>query len=124
MVYSLNPLTALEQEMYLTGIARVAAIMMMGLLFSSYSFAAEEASFDAAAAYQNSCFACHGTGAAHAPEVGDVIEWEIRAEKGLDPLVQNTINGLNGVMPTRGLCRDCSDEQLKAIVEFMLESSQ
>ena len=80
--------------------------------------------FDPAQTYKSTCFACHGTGAAHAPEVGDVIEWEIRLEKGLDSLIQNTINGLNGVMPARGLCVDCSDEQLKAIVEYMLDSSE
>ncbi len=86
--------------------------------------AAESENFDAAAKYQSTCFACHGTGAAHAPEVGDIIEWEIRLEKGLDTLVQNTINGLNGIMPARGLCTDCSDDQLKQIIEYMLENSQ
>lgn len=86
--------------------------------------AAEADNFDPAQTYQNTCFACHGTGAAHAPEVGDIIEWEIRLEKGLDTLVQNTISGLNGVMPAKGLCVDCSDEQLKAIVEYMLENSE
>lgn len=86
--------------------------------------AAEADGFDPAQTYQNTCFACHGTGAAHAPEVGDVIEWEIRLEKGLDTLVQNTISGLNGVMPAKGLCVDCSDDQLKAIVEYMLENSE
>jgi len=37
--------------------------------------------------------------------------------------VQSTINGLNGMMPARGLCTDCSDEQLKAIVDYMLDQS-
>lgn len=85
--------------------------------------AAEDEAFDAEQQYQATCFACHGTGAAHSPEVGDQIEWEIRLEKGMDTLVQNTINGLNGIMPPRGLCATCSDEQLRAIVEFMVESS-
>lgn len=85
--------------------------------------AAEDESFDAEQTYQATCFACHGTGAAHSPEVGDQIEWEIRMEKGMDTLVQNTIAGLNGIMPPRGLCANCSDEQLRAIVEFMVESS-
>jgi cytochrome c5 len=87
------------------------------------TLAAENESFDAAAKYQSTCFACHGTGAAHAPEMGDIIEWEIRLEKGLETLVQNTISGLNGIMPARGLCTDCSDQQLKQIVEYMLENS-
>ncbi|MCH8176006.1 MAG: cytochrome c5 family protein [Proteobacteria bacterium] len=94
------------------------------LLTTSNMMAAESENFDAEAKYQTTCFACHGTGAAHSPEVGDVIEWEIRLEKGLDTLVQNTIDGLNGIMPRRGLCADCSDEDLRAIVEYMLESSK
>lgn len=94
------------------------------LIVSSNMMAADTENFDAEAKYQTTCFACHGTGAAHSPEVGDVIEWEIRLEKGLDTLVQNTIDGLNGIMPRRGLCADCSDEDLRAIVEFMLESSK
>lgn len=93
------------------------------LLLAAALNAAEDDAFDAEQTYQATCFACHGTGAAHSPEVGDQIEWEIRMEKGMDTLVQNTIAGLNGIMPPRGLCASCSDEQLKAIVEFMLESS-
>ena len=92
-------------------------------LFPALSVAAQDDAFDAEQTYQATCFACHGTGAAHSPEVGDQIEWEIRLEKGLDTLVQNTIAGLNGIMPPRGLCATCSDDQLKAIVEFMLDSS-
>ena len=93
------------------------------LLATSVSIATEGDAFDADQTYQATCFACHGTGAAHSPEVGDQIEWEIRMEKGMDTLVQNTIAGLNGIMPPRGLCASCSDDQLKAIVEFMVESS-
>jgi cytochrome c5 len=98
--------------------------LLFFLTFAPITQAAEDDNFDAAAKYQSTCFACHGTGAAHAPEVGDIIEWEIRLEKGLETLVQNTIAGLNGIMPARGLCTDCSDDQLKQIVEYMLESSQ
>ncbi len=94
------------------------------LIAVSVAHGAEDDTFDAAAKYQSTCFACHGTGAAHAPEVGDYIEWEIRLEKGLETLVQNTINGLNGIMPARGLCTDCSDDELRQIVEYMLENSQ
>ena len=95
----------------------------MILTLAQSGIAAEDSEFDAEQSYQATCFACHGTGAAHSPEVGDQIEWEIRMEKGIDTLVQNTINGLNGIMPPRGLCATCSDEQLRAIVEFMVESS-
>ena len=75
--------------------------------------------------YMASCFACHSTGAAGAPKVGDgmAVEWEPRLEKGLDAVVANTVNGLN-TMPAKGLCFDCTDDDLRAIVEYMIETSQ
>ncbi len=97
-------------------------VMTVGVF--QHLIAAESESFDVAATYQTTCFACHGAGQAHAPIVGETIEWEIRLEKGMETLVQNTIEGLNGVMPARGLCTVCSDEELKAIVEYMIEQSQ
>ena len=75
--------------------------------------------------YMASCFACHSTGAAGAPKVGDgmAVEWEPRLEKGLDAVVANTVNGLN-TMPAKGLCFDCTDDDLRAIVQYMIETSQ
>ena len=75
--------------------------------------------------YMASCFACHSTGAAGAPKVGDgmAVEWGPRLEKGLDAMVANTVNGLN-TMPAKGLCFDCTDDALRAIVEYMIETSQ
>ncbi len=99
-------------------------ITILTLATAGQLTAAESDDFDAAQVYQGSCYACHGTGQAHAPMVGDVIEWEIRLEKGLETLIQSTIDGLNGIMPARGLCVDCSDEDLIAIVEYMLEQSK
>ena len=80
--------------------------------------------FNAEQKYMASCFACHSTGAAGAPKVGAgmSVEWEPRLEKGLDAVVQNAINGIN-TMPAKGLCFDCTDEDLRAIVEYMIESS-
>ena len=97
-------------------------VMTVGVF--QHLIAAESENFDAAATNQTTCYACHSAGQAHAPIVGETIEWEIRLEKGMETLVQNTIEGLNGVMPARGLCTVCSDEELKAIVEYMIEQSQ
>lgn len=81
--------------------------------------------FDAQTKYMASCFACHSTGAAGAPKVGAGMasEWEPRLEKGLDAVVANVINGIN-TMPAKGLCFDCTDDDLRAIVDYMIESSQ
>jgi cytochrome c5 len=78
------------------------------------------AAFDAAAAYQMSCFACHATGAAGAPLVGDQDAWSERIDKGMDVVMANVVNGINA-MPPRGLCVDCSDDDLQALVDYMLE---
>ena len=102
----------------------LAAMLLFCSLVSAGTVAQESEEFDAEAKYQATCFACHGTGQAHAPVVGDTIEWEIRLEKGFDTLVQSTINGLNGMMPARGLCSDCTDGDLEAIVQFMIDESQ
>jgi len=80
--------------------------------------------FDAEATYMMSCFACHSTGAAGAPKVGDgnADVWAPRMEKGMEAVVANAINGLN-TMPPKGLCFTCTDEDLAAIVTYMVSSS-
>lgn len=74
--------------------------------------------------YQRFCFSCHASGAAGAPRLGDVAAWAPRIEKGEDVLVQHTIDGVAPGMPPRGLCIQCSDEELAATVGFMIERSQ
>jgi cytochrome c5 len=81
--------------------------------------------FNAETTYMASCFACHSTGAAGAPKVGpgNAAVWETRLEKGLDATVANAINGIN-TMPAKGLCFTCTDEDLRAIVEYMVAASK
>ena len=79
--------------------------------------------FDAEKTYMQSCFACHNSGAAGAPKVGDAEDWTARLEKGFDAVVANAINGLNGVMPPKGLCFTCTEEDLRAIVQYMVDNS-
>lgn len=74
--------------------------------------------------YTSKCLTCHATGAAGAPKLGDAADWEARlAERGLDGLYNSAINGYQG-MPAKGLCMDCSDDELKASVDYILENSQ
>ncbi len=81
--------------------------------------------FSAEASYMASCFACHSTGAAGAPKVGpgNAEAWTARVEKGMDVLVTNAISGFN-VMPPKGLCFTCTDDDLRAIVQYMVDSSK
>lgn len=73
--------------------------------------------------YNSNCMACHGTGAAGAPKVGDADAWAPRIAKGSDALLASAINGLNA-MPPKGLCMSCSDAELQAAIEYMVSQSQ
>jgi len=81
--------------------------------------AAAVSDFDPAGVYQMNCFACHGTGAAGAPMLGDSEAWDARMEKGMEAVMANAINGV-GAMPARGICMSCSDDELQQVVEYML----
>lgn len=72
--------------------------------------------------YNASCLACHGTGVAGAPKVGDKAAWAERAAKGVDGLLSAAIKGINA-MPPKGTCATCSDEELKAAIEYMLKET-
>ena len=72
--------------------------------------------------YQSACLACHTTGAAGAPKIGDAGAWNERLAKGLDALITSAINGI-GAMPPRGGSQ-FSDDQIKAVVEYILDESK
>ncbi len=68
--------------------------------------------------YNKTCAICHAAGAAGAPKTGDEKVWAERLEKGMDTLVENVNNGINA-MPPKGMCFDCSDEDVIALIEYM-----
>jgi cytochrome c5 len=76
--------------------------------------------------YNGTCFACHATGAAGAPKLGDKADWGPRIAKGTDTLVQHAISGFQGekgIMPPKGGRADFSDDSIKAAVEFMMSKA-
>ncbi len=85
--------------------------------------AAAQAAADPEQVYQQSCFACHGTGAAGAPKVGDKAAWADRIAQGKDVLYQHAING-KGAMPPKGGNASLSDDTVKAVVDFMVSKSR
>ena len=73
--------------------------------------------------YNTYCMACHTTGAAGAPKIGDAAAWEERLGKGIEEVYANAINGING-MPPKGTCMSCSDEEIEATVDYIVENSK
>lgn len=68
--------------------------------------------------YQAHCIVCHATGVAGAPKFKDTEAWKPRIAKGMDVLFSHVKNGFN-VMPPKGTCVECSDDDLKAAIEYI-----
>lgn len=75
------------------------------------------------AVYKQACAACHAAGVAGAPKLGDAAQWGGRISKGKDGLYASAINGM-GLMPPKGGNLALSDEQVKAAVDYMVDSSK
>jgi cytochrome c5 len=75
--------------------------------------------------YNTACLACHATGAAGAPKMGDAAAWADRIAKGNAALYDSGINGIAGTgMMAKGGCMNCSDEEIEAAVDHMVAGSQ
>lgn len=70
--------------------------------------------------YNKSCVACHTSGVLGAPKLQVAADWSARLENGFDSVWQNALNGINA-MPPMGTCGDCSDDDIKAAIEHMIE---
>ena len=82
------------------------------------SVAATAWAADAPERYQTTCGVCHVAGVANAPKTGDAAAWEPRLAKGMDAMLESVKKGLNA-MPATGLCADCSDDEYKALIQYM-----
>ena len=68
------------------------------------------------------CAACHESGVANAPKVGDKAAWAPRVASGMNALLQSVLKG-KGVMPPRGGGADLTDAELARAVVFMANQS-
>lgn len=76
--------------------------------------------------YNKTCMACHGTGAAGAPKIGDKADWGPRVAQGKQTLYDHAIKGFTGqkgAMPPKGGAAQLSDDEVKAAVDFMVSKA-
>ena len=73
--------------------------------------------------YEQTCVACHATGLAGAPKMGDKEVWGAHIHHGMDHLVESAING-KGTMPAKGGNASLSDDEVKAAVSYIVEQSR
>jgi cytochrome c5 len=75
------------------------------------------------ATYKSACAACHATGVAGAPKVGDKAAWSARVAKGKATLYTHSIKGFNA-MPAKGGQSALPDADVKAAVDYMVAQSK
>ena len=77
--------------------------------------------------YKSKCIACHSTGAAGAPKLGDKTAWGTRIAQGNAVLLQHAIEGFKGdkgYMPPKGGYLSLSDEEISITVQYMVSQSR
>ena len=72
--------------------------------------------------WATACFRCHRYGTNGAAVLGDKAYWDQTATKGLDELYKSVWEGKkgeNGVMPPKGFCNLCSEDEIKKSVLYI-----
>ena len=72
------------------------------------------------AVYEGVCSACHANGTLGAPVFGDTAAWDERAQKGMETLIDHSVNGFNQ-MPAQG--GSASEEEIGRAITYMLEEA-
>ena len=73
--------------------------------------------------YSASCSACHASGAAGAPKLGDKQAWAPRIKSGSEVLYNSAIKGKKA-MPAKGGNVSLSNEDVKAVVDYMVSKAE
>ena len=94
-----------------------AAVLSFGIALAlPAAFAA-----DGKAVYDKTCVACHASGVANAPKLGDKAAWAPRIATGKAALMASVVNG-KGAMPPKAGASGLKDEDIGAAIDYMLAS--
>ena len=70
--------------------------------------------------YNSKCAGCHTSGVMGSPKFASLEDWAPRVGLGLEKLTLSAIAGKGG-MPAKGTCMDCTDNDIKITVQYMLD---
>ena len=99
----------------------VAIIACSFALSASFAGAAERSGKDI---YTAHCAMCHESGVAGAPKAFDKAAWKEHMDGGgMEHMLENAEKGI-GAMPPKGMCSDCTKEELKGAIEYMTGESK
>jgi cytochrome c5 len=98
----------------------VAVIACSLALTASFAFAEQRSGKEI---YTAHCAMCHESGVAGAPKAFDKAAWKEHMTGGMEQMLENAEKGI-GAMPPKGMCSDCTKEELKGAIEYMTEESK
>ena len=106
-------INALFSQTYRVLIGSGAVLLLSSAIMTSANAA------DIAATYDNSCAACHDSGALNAIKKGDSAKWQqLIKQKSMATLINSVKSGMTQ-MPAGGLCNSCSDDDYRKLIEYM-----
>ncbi len=76
--------------------------------------------------FEEYCQSCHGKNPeipVNAPRIGNKKEWDRFSHLDFETLFKMAAEGY-GAMPARGGCFECSDQQLKQAIEYLINKSR
>jgi cytochrome c5 len=85
--------------------------------------AAKGGAADGKKVYDATCTACHGSGIAGAPKLGDKAAWGPRIKAGMPQVYEIALKG-KGAMPPKGGNASLSDADVKAAVDYMVAAAK
>lgn len=93
------------------------------LAFGSAALGGTALAADGRAVYDKTCVACHATGVANAPKLGDKAAWAPRIATGRDALVASVLKG-KGAMPPKAGAANLGDAEIQAAVDYMVGAAK
>lgn len=104
-------------------VAPIGDVNMGGPVVAESADAGAEATGEprsAEAVYNTVCSACHANGTLGAPVFGETPVWQERAQKGMETLVEHSLNGFNQMPPQKAAA---SREEIRSAVQYMLDEA-
>jgi c(7)-type cytochrome triheme protein len=102
-----------------TPLACIFAALLAAFFITLFSAAHAADAPNGKALFDKTCAPCHLTGAAGAPKLGDSAAWAPRVKTGVAALFNSATKG-KGVMPPRGGNAALTDDEIRAIVGYMV----
>ncbi len=109
----MSSITTLFNKTYRVSIAIGAAVLLSSTMMTSANAA------NVADTYNNSCAACHDSGALNAIKKGDSAKWQQLIKQKSMPTLINSVKSGMPQMPAGGLCNSCSDDDYRKLIEYM-----